>query len=58
MATQTTNLRGMISILTGAAAAQCHPERQYLVARLIQFGFSVGLEQAEDFKRKLMAGPP
>ncbi|KAK5049442.1 hypothetical protein LTR84_004371 [Exophiala bonariae] len=37
-------------ILTGAAAAQGHPERQYLLARLIQFGFSVGLEQAEDFK--------
>ncbi|KEF62138.1 uncharacterized protein A1O9_00110 [Exophiala aquamarina CBS 119918] len=38
-------------ILTGAAAAQCHPERQYLVARLFQFGFSIGLEQEEDFKQ-------
>lgn len=42
----------LFRILTGAAAAQCHPERQYLVARLMQFGFSIGLEEGEDFKRK------
>ncbi|KIW17820.1 hypothetical protein PV08_05015 [Exophiala spinifera] len=39
-------------LLTGAAAAQGHPERQYFMAELVRFGFSVGLEQMEDFKSK------
>ena len=41
------------SLFTGAAAAESHPVRQYLVARLIQFGFSIGLEQHEDFQSRL-----
>ncbi|EXJ81335.1 hypothetical protein A1O3_07625, partial [Capronia epimyces CBS 606.96] len=42
-------------LLTGAAAAQFHPEKQYLMVELVRFGFSVGLEQVNDFKRKLGA---
>ncbi|KIW72154.1 hypothetical protein PV04_00373 [Phialophora macrospora] len=40
-------------LLTGAAAAQAHPERQYLMAELIRFGFSIALEHIEDFKQIL-----
>ncbi|EXJ95810.1 hypothetical protein A1O1_00934 [Capronia coronata CBS 617.96] len=42
-------------LLTGAAAAQFHPERQYMMAELVRFGFSVALEHVDDFKRELTA---
>lgn len=38
-------------LLTGSAAAQSHPEKQYLMAELVRFGFSIALEYVEDFKR-------
>lgn len=40
-------------LLTGVAAAQSHPEKQYFMAELVRFGFSVALEHAKDFKRTL-----
>jgi len=40
-------------LLSGAAAAQSHPEKQYLMAELVRFGFSVGLDHVDDFMRTL-----
>lgn len=40
-----------VSLLVGAAAAKNHPERQYLMAQLVRFGFSIALDYIEDFKR-------
>ena len=42
---------GKLRLLTGTAASQAHPERQYLMAELVRFGFSVALEQLQDFER-------
>ncbi|KAJ4568181.1 hypothetical protein HRR82_008084 [Exophiala dermatitidis] len=41
-------------LLTGAAAAQFRPERQYFMAELVRFGLSVALEYSDDFRRILL----